>query len=170
MASLYFDGDKRRVYEVPDNSSFSVDGDGYRVYTPNDLGAAETLIQFTAVQIWTAYVDFHDGDKWTTLAFDRAGGQYRDTIGGVDVYAVTELRFINEWAFVPANYKHKSVIEGNVLPDITFGDVFDAGRLTEPVETKINFADRGAVNIVTAPGTSDSQDFINDIVATLVFG
>ena len=144
MASLFFDGDLQRVYEVPDDSTFTVDGGGYRIYTPNDP-LAEPSTAFTAVELWSAWVDYHEANKWALLCFDRSGGEFRETTDVGDIYSVTEIRFINDWQFVPANYRHILTLEGNILPNATTGYHFDTDRITAspPPEVKVLFADRG---------------------------
>ena len=144
MASLHFDGDLQRIYEVPDGSTFTVDGAGYRIYTPADP-TLEPQISFTAIELWSAWVDYHEANKWALLCFDRSGGEFRETTPEGDVYAVTEIRFINDWQYVPANYRHIYVLDGNVLPNLATGNHFDTDRITAlpPPEGKVLFADRG---------------------------
>lgn len=158
MASLLFDGDVQRVYEVPDSSSFVVDGGGYRIYTPDTPNTDPT--SFTAIELWTAWVDYHDANKWASLCFDRSGGAFRETTSVGDVYAVTEIRFINDWHFVPANYFHVVTLDGNVLPNLNTGQHSDYTRVTDipPPQVKVQFADRGQFTQVNSgSGISASE-------------
>lgn len=142
MAGLFFDGDLRRIYEVPTNPTLSVDGGGYRIY--GDAGGSEAETRFTATELWSAWVNYHNANKWALLAFEKTGGAYRfDDAQGDPVYATFDLRFINEWAFVPANYPHDGpFIEGNVFPDNVTGLIFDSARITSPgVVPRILYAD-----------------------------
>lgn len=166
-SSLFFDGDKRRIYEVPvvGASSFSVDVNGYRIYTPDDPATAPTRIAFTVFDLWSRWVDYHNSNKWALLAFDRSGGAYRYTDDlGNDVYALPDLRFINGWAYVPANYDHDTVLDGNLYPDVNTGLDFDTARITARVSPRILFSDRGERSLILSGGGLTEQDKL-DIAA-----
>lgn len=154
MASLYYDGDVRRIYEVPDDSSFVVVG-GFRVYTPNNLGAAATAVDFTAIELWSQWVDYHEVNKWSTLCFDRSGGAFRETTDEGDQFALTDIRFVNGWQFVPADYRHICTLNGNILPDSGIGYHFDTERITAtpPPEVKVLFGDRGSLTRLDGGGS-----------------
>lgn len=156
MPSLWFDGDLQRVYEVPDDSSFTVDASGYRVYTPNNLATAPTTLSFTVIEVWSAWVDYHDANKWALLCFDRSAGEFRETdADGNDIFGLTELRFLNDWHYVPADYRHLSILDGNFLPNLSTGNHFDTDRITSipPPEVKVLFADRGQLSIIDGGGS-----------------
>jgi len=139
-ASLHFDGDRRRVYEVPDGGSFTTDGDGYRIYTPGPSPEADT--SFSTTELWSRWVDWHATNKWATLAMSKSGGAFRGLDqNGDEVYATFDLRWTNQWSFVPANYPHRTVIIGNIYPNEDGVD-FDTSRVTsQGVSPRIQFAD-----------------------------
>lgn len=140
---LHFDGDLRRIYEVPENSSYSVDSDGYRVYVPDNVGTAEQEVIFSTTQLWSRFVDFHNLNKWSTLAFIKQGGGFRFTDqNGVDVYQTFDIRLINGWEVVPADYPHKLLIFGNLFGDQVTGRDFDDSRITSlGVSPRVFFSD-----------------------------
>ena len=151
MPSLLFDGNKKVIYEVPVDgaSSFVTDGNGYRIYTPNVIGTAPTLITFTVFDLWSRAVDFLDNNKWAELVFALTGGAFRYTDASGDVYALPDIRFINDWAYVPANYPHIPLIVGNLYPNIASGIDFDTSRITaQGVSPRIQFSDRGERTIL----------------------
>lgn len=143
MATLAFDGDLRRIYEVPDNSSFTIDGSGYRVYVPDDVPSAASVIRYTTTFLWSRFSDYHFLNNWTTLAFEKTGGAFRfqDELGN-DVFATFDLRLINAWEFVPADYPHNTLILGNLFPNIDTQRDFDTDRIiSQGVSERIQFAD-----------------------------
>lgn len=156
MPSLYFDGDKRRIYEVPDLSSYVTDGNGYRVYTPDDIPSAPEQIEFSAFDLWSRAVDFMNANKWALAVFDLKGGAFRYTDGlGADVYALPDIRLINGWAYVPADYKHKTLLIGNIYPNVADGLDFDTDRITaQGVSPRIQFNDRGERSIIAGSGNA----------------
>lgn len=170
-SSLFFDGDKRRIYEVPvaGASSFSVDANGYRIYTPDDPATAPQTITFTVFALWSRWVDYHNSNKWALLAFERSGGAYRytDQLGN-EVYALPDLRFINGWQYVPANYDHSTIIEGNLYPDINLNDEFDVSRVTANVSPRILLSDRGERSIIS--GATDAQILAQAVWAHIIEG
>ena len=94
--TLFFDGDKRRIYEVPEASHFTVDGDGYRVYVPDDIPSSEIKSIVNTTELWSKFVDFHFANEWTTNAFIKKGGAFREVDeNGFDVYAAFDIRLIN---------------------------------------------------------------------------
>jgi hypothetical protein len=154
VATLYFDGDKRRIYEVPTDSTFIVDVDGFRVYS----GPGEADSQMTATYMWSEWVDWHFTNQWTTLAFEKSGGAFRFATDGGDVYATFDLRLANQWAFVPANYKHDWTILGNIFENDEGLD-FDADRITAAgVSSRIFFAD--SLQILNADGGGSSPLYL----------
>ena len=143
MVSLFFDGDLRRIYEVPEASTFVVDGSGYRIYTPIDVGTADTDVQITSTELWSRWVDYHNTSKWARLAFNKTGGAFRDLDNlGNEVYATFDIRLINDWQIVPANYPHKFTIAGNLFENLPAGTDFDVDRITvQGVSPRIERAD-----------------------------
>lgn len=133
---LHFDGDLRRIYEVPTGSTYTIDASGYRVYTGG------TFAPVTTVALWSHWVDWHDQNKWSTLALEKSGGAFRYTLDGKDIYATFDLRLINGWQLVPANFAHQWLIVGNLFDDADLGSTFDTDRITEPgVIPSVQFAD-----------------------------
>lgn len=143
MADLAFDGDLRRIYEVPDLSSFTVDGSGYRIYTPDNINTTDTEIVFTAADLWSRFSDFQFLNNWTTLAFEKTGGAFRFTdVSMNDIFATFDIRLINDWQFVPANYPHNTLILGNLFPNLPENTDFDTSRITSlGVSPRIQFSD-----------------------------
>jgi hypothetical protein len=138
MASLYFDGDKRRIYEVPTDASFTVSGDGYRIYS----GPGEADVRFTSTGLWSAWVDWHSVNKWSTLALVKTGGAFRFNDGVDDIFATFDLRLFNGWALVQADYAHNFTLLGNLFPDDGTGKIFDTDRITSSgVSPRIFYAD-----------------------------
>lgn len=160
---LYFDGDLRRVYEVPENSSFVVDGGGFRTYTPDDIPSASTNTVMTATYMWSRYVDWHSQNLWSTKTYRKDGGNFRfnDALGN-PVYAGFDIRLINGWELVPANYPHNWLILGNLFGDETTGRDFDTERLTaQGVSPRIQFADSlQTLETGSAPGLTSAQEAI----------
>ena len=132
--TIHIDGDKRRIYEVPDLSSFVVDVNGYRVYAPTVLTDREN--EFVQLQfqddIWSRFQDWHKANEWSTIALGRSGGASRGLVDGVEGFATNdyEVLTLSGWAFVPADYPHTLEIFGNMLSDQQGVSVFDAVRLT----------------------------------------
>ncbi len=171
MASLFHDGDLRVIYEVPTDPTFTVDGGGYRIYTP--ASAPEDEVRFTTTDLWSRFVDYRAIEEWSTVAYSRQGGAFRfqDELGN-DVFATFDLRCINDWLFVPANYPHKVVIAGNFFPNLTgpnAGSEFDTSRLTvQGVIPVIERADSLQVireNITSAGGslTPAQEAMLNEL-------
>ena len=153
MATLLYDGDKKRVYEVPVASSFVTDGDGFRIYTPNDIPSAAKDVSFTVFDLWSRWVDYHNAEKWALLALAISGGAFRYTKDGSDIYALPDLRWANDWLFVPSDYTHNLVIEGNIYPNLATGLDFDVARLTaQGVSPRILFTDRGERSVIAGGG------------------
>ena len=155
---LHFDGDLRRIYEVPENSSYTLDGSGYRIYVPDDIpsAAAETFVTHT--EFWSDWVDFHDINKWSTLAFDKSGGAFAGVDqNGDDVFDEFSLRLINNWEIVPADYPHQFNLLGTIRGDLITGRAFDSARITSPgVLTQIRSAVSGTVIKQAGGGTGGS--------------
>lgn len=129
----FFDGDKKRIYEVPPGaeSSYTVDGSGYRVY---GSGAGIGLL-YTDVKkdIWSRWIDWMaDGNDWSVIAFNRSGGALRgyDELSNPVYQSVDfQLRTSVGWKFVLANYPHETIFKGNLFTD-DGASLFDNSRLT----------------------------------------
>jgi hypothetical protein len=142
MTSLLFDGDVRRIYEVPNDSSYTVGSGGIRRYVPNNIGVASKEVRITTTAVWSRFVDYHNINKWSTNAFIKTGGAFRSTINGSDVFATFDIRLTNDWLIVPADYPHKFIIDGNLFPNENTGEDFDTSVITsQGVSPRINFAD-----------------------------
>jgi hypothetical protein len=133
--SIYIDGDLRRIYEVPDDSMYTTDGNGYRKYVANDLQAADkTPMLDVQRDVWSRYVDWYNAHLWSTRAMTRSGGAQRgvDDIGN-PVYATNDyqMRVSIGWQFVPADYPHVLTLVGNYLSD-TADPLFDSARIASP--------------------------------------
>ena len=133
--TIFIDGDKKRIYEVPNLSSFITDASGYRIYSPTSLvGRNDEFVQLNFQQnIWSVFQDWHRNNEWSTVAIGRSGGATRGVVGSTEVFASNDYTILTAegWQIVPANYAHTLEIFGNVLPDIQGVSVFDATRFTE---------------------------------------
>lgn len=131
MSSFYFDGNKLRIYEVPTNSSYVVDANGYRIYSPNGVG--ENIVYFDVQRdLWSRFQDYAQDNSWTQLAFNRTGGGFRglDELGNPRYQTNDfQLRTSEGWRIVLANYPHEAVFRGNLFKDGS-GELFDYARLT----------------------------------------
>lgn len=157
MPTVFFDGDKRRIYEVPDApSSFVVDGSGYRVYTPDDNRDDEFVQADFQQDIWSDFQDWHKANEWSTIAFGRTGGAPRG--GGQFATNDYSINTSLGWKIVPANYPHIWEIYGNLLSD-EGNDIplFDNSRNTESVCLNLRMAD-SLLTIETGSGLSTEQD------------
>ena len=125
VPNWYFDGVKKRIYEVPAGASFTLLG-GFRVY---DGGTALEPILSTMVQkdLWSRWIDFTQTAPWAFPAFSRSGGNLRPTgeYASVDFQLLTSLG----WRIVLANYPHESIFFGNLFSEGT-DSLFDNSRLT----------------------------------------
>lgn len=117
-ATLFFDGDRRRIYEVPPSSSYVVDDDGYRIYTPDDVVAAPKVLNIDVQRdLWSRAIDhWGSGHDWVAFPISRDGSEFT-----LDVTA--------GWKIVLANYPHQSVWNGNLLSNNGY-ELFDTSRLT----------------------------------------
>lgn len=135
------------MYVVPPVSSYVVDGDGYRIYTPDDIPSApEILVIDVQKDVWSRGVDWWAaGHDWTAFPLQRSGGAFRgfDAFGG-EKYATNDytLRADAEgWRFVLPDYAHETQLIGNINSDNANGVMFDDVRLTTIAKPRIVGAD-----------------------------
>lgn len=145
IGDFFFDGDKRKIYEAPAGFSHTLDGDGFRIYAPDDEPSAPTQLIYSTYELWSRAVDYLDFADWARLIFSIAGGAYRYTDQfGDEKYSLIDIRLINDWAYVPANYPHSTYIRGNMFPNKATDIDFDTSRLTvDGVSPRIFFSDAG---------------------------
>ena len=121
----YFDGDKRRIYEVPPGASYVTDGNGYRIYD----GGTSPAVMTVDVQKdnWSRWVDWQALNDWALPAFSKSGGSQRPTgeFSPVDFSLLTA----SGWRYVLANYPHETIFYGNLFAEGT-DSLFDFSRLT----------------------------------------
>ena len=132
MPSLFHDGDRRVIYEVPDPPfSYVVDGAGYRIYTPDDIPSAPTTLGFTTGYLFHRFTDYRQIDEWAWEAYQKSGGAFagNDELGN-PTYDLFSLRVINNWRYVQANYPHRTLITGTLRGDLVTGEITDAARIT----------------------------------------
>jgi hypothetical protein len=163
MLNWFFDGDLMRIYEVPPDSSFILDGDGYRIYTPDDIPSAPSLL-YTDIQtdLWSRWVDWNDTAKWSWRIFNRSGGASR----GFDQYGQEKFQSVDfnllasmGWRFVLSNYPHETRFIGNLYSD-SAAELFDYARITSippPIPRYEGAADLLTYQIVTGSGLSVAQ-------------
>lgn len=124
----YFDGDLRRIYEVPPDSSYVINGGGYRVYTPNNVLTAPSILTINVQKdLWSRWVDWYSSALWSLEAFSRSGGSLRPT--GEYAPADFQLMTSSGWKIVLANYSHESVFYGNLFA-VGTDSLFDNSLLT----------------------------------------
>ena len=145
FGDFFFDGDKRKIYEAPVGFSYTLDADGYRLYTPDDPQNAPFELQYSTYDLWSRSNDYLDSSKWAELVFDLSGGAFRYTDQfNEDKFSLIDLRFINEWSYVPSNYRHNTYIKGNLFPNKSTNIDFDTERITIlGVSPRIFFSDAG---------------------------
>lgn len=109
----FFDGDKRRIYEVPPGAGYTLSPGGLRVY---DQGAGTAIMAVDVKRdLWSRWVDWMAaGNDWSLPAFDRQGGNLRPTgeFASVDFTLITT----SGWRLVLANYPHETILAGNLFP------------------------------------------------------
>lgn len=135
QASIVIDGVKKRIYVVPPLSSYIVDGNGYRVYTPDDIPSAPPIL-FLNVQrdIWSRMVDWWGASNdWIDFPIVRTGGAFRgyDELGN-PIYATNDYVWDADagWRIVLPDYEHITQFRGNFLSNDPDGVMFDNTRLT----------------------------------------
>ena len=145
FGDFFFDGDKRKIYEAPVGFSYVLDGNGYRIYTPDDEPSAPLDLIYSTYELWSRFVDFRAENHWSTLCFSLAGGAYRYTDQfDEDKFSLIDIRFLNDWAYVPCDYKHNTYIRGNCFPNAATNIDFDTSRITNlGVSPRIFFSDAG---------------------------
>ena len=122
----FFDGVRRRIYEVPPGASFTTDGDGYRIY---DGGPSSPDVMTVDVKKdnWSRWTDWHALNDWALLAFAVSGGGQRPT--GEYSSADFTLLTADGWRYVLANYPHETIFYGNLFAQGS-DSLFDFARLT----------------------------------------
>jgi hypothetical protein len=145
----FFDGDKRRIYEVPPGSTYVLVG-GYRVYGQG----TGTPVMTTDVKkdLWSRWVDWMaDGNDWSMPAFDREGGNLRPT----GEYASVDFTLLTAsgWRLVLANYPHETIFAGNLFAQGA-DSLFDFSLLTV---TGVVPRMQGSANLLTYNGSGGSS-------------
>ena len=160
FGDFFFDGDKKKIYEAPLGFSYTLDGDGYRIYTPDDEPTAPTQVQYSTYELWSRYVDYMDAIEWAHLAIAISGGAYRYTDQfGEDKYSLIDLRLLNEWAYVQTNYPHTTFIKGNIFGDANTDVIFDSTRITrQGVIPAVFYSDAGERSVADP----DAQRIANE--------
>lgn len=159
----FFDGDLRVAYEVPPNSTFTVDGNGYRIYTPvNPLTAPAVLTVDVKKDLWSRWVDWYSTALWSIEAFSRSGGTLRPT----GEYAPADFQLMTSfgWRLVLANYPHETIFYGNLFPEGS-DSLFDNSRLSVVgVVPRL----QGSANLLTYNyATSGNQYTLSEIGAAV---
>ncbi len=160
-----FDGNKRRVYENPPDSSYIV-VDGYRIYTPNNIVTAPQIL-YTDVKedLWSRYCDYMYNTDWSTKVFFRSGGSYRfdDENGNPEFQSADFTLNANEgWRIVLANYPHETIFNGNLFSNLD-KVMFDYSRLScNGVVPRLNgYANLLTYNLNSSSGTCDLTEVIS---------
>ena len=152
FGDFFFDGNKRKIYEAPLGFSYVLDGDGYRIYTPDDEPNAPLDLIYTTYDLWSRSVDFIEANSWSMLCFTLDGGAYRYTDQFSEKkYSLIDIRFVNDWAYVPCDYRHNTYIRGNCFPNKATNIDFDTDRITQlGVSPRIFFSDAGERSVADA--------------------
>jgi hypothetical protein len=167
VPTWYFDGDKKRVYEVPPLSSYVVDGNGYRIYTPDDIPSADkTLYVDIKKDLWSRWVDWQMSAKWSLLAIAQSGGALRgyDQFGG-EVYQSVDFTLMADdgWRIVLADYDHETIFNGNLYSDSN-NHLFDNSRLTTfPVPRLSGAAD--LLTYVSSGGGATAEEIAEAVMS-----
>jgi hypothetical protein len=159
----YFDGARRRIYEVPPGATYATDGGGYRIY---DGGPSPYALLTTDVKadLWSRWVDWHALNDWALPAFDRSGGSQRPTgeFASVDF----SLRTSDGWRIVLANYPHETVMQGNLFAQGS-DSLFDFTRLSaNGVVPRL----QGSANLLTYNTGAGSSGPSAAVIAAAVWG
>ena len=145
FGDFFFDGDKKKIYEAPVGFSYVLDGNGFRIYTPDDEPSAPIQLLFSTYELWSRYVDYMDAIEWAYRALNISGGAYRYTDQfNEDKYSLIDLRLINDWAYVQADYPHTTFIKGNLFPNESNNVIFDSTRISrQGVIPSVMYSDAG---------------------------
>ena len=146
LGDFFFDGVKKLIYEAPTvGFSYTLDGDGYRTYTPDDEPSAPLQLQFSTYELWSRYVDYFQAENWIKKCFQLTGGawRYQDQFLE-DKFSLIDLRLLNDWAYVLADYPHTTFIKGNLFANLATNVIFDMTRITRTgVIPAILYSDAG---------------------------
>jgi hypothetical protein len=169
--TIFIDGDKKRIYEVPYLSSFIVDGSGFRIYTPDSLvGRVDEFVRLDfQPDIWSEFQRWHKDNEWSTIAIGRTGGAKTGEFNAIEQFATNNYELLTSigWKFVPADYPHVLEIFGNVQSDEQDVTIFDASRITSiGVSQNVRMADSLQTIVVTSGSGVTSQD-ISDIATAV---
>lgn len=148
MASFYFDGDRRRIYEVPTNFNLTIDSSGFRIYTPSS-GLEESFVVLNLQRdLWSRFQDWFTFNQWSTIPIFRSGGALRgqDSLGN-DVFDTVSftLNAAEDWRLVLADYPHELTLQGNLFSNSS-GILFDYDRI---VSTGVYPRIEGADSLLT---------------------
>jgi hypothetical protein len=156
----FFDGDKRRIYEVPPGATFTLDVNGYRIYGQG----AGTAVMTSDVKadMWSRWVDWMaDGNDWSLPAFTRSGGSIRPT--GEHSPVDYQLQTFDGWRIVLANYPHETLLNGNLFAQGS-DSLFDFTRLSAfGVVPRL----QGSANLLTYTSDGGSNVSAQDLAAAV---
>lgn len=181
MPGLLFDGNKRRIYEVPGDTlgadfTYTTDAQGFRVYVPIGQGPAQ--ITFDAQRdIWSRFQEYFDQNKWTTIALTRSGGASRGFDDqGNEIFQTNDftLDTPNGWRLVLANYDHETIFRGNLFSGSDSISLLDYSRITAipPPRSRVSGFDALITYAISTGGSggnftnSDRQDLQQTLANT----
>ncbi|MEM6432960.1 MAG: hypothetical protein AAF773_03745 [Cyanobacteria bacterium P01_D01_bin.115] len=181
MPGLLFDGNKRRIYEVPGDTlgtdfTYTTDAQGFRIYVP--IGQGPTQITFDAQRdIWSRFQEYFDQNKWTTIALTRSGGASRGFDDqGNEIFQTNDftLDTPNGWRLVLANYDHETIFRGNLFSGSSSISLLDYSRITAipPPRSRVSGFDALITYAIATGGsggnftTSDRQDLQQTLANT----
>ena len=167
MASptFFFDGVKKRIYEVPSGASYVLN-DGYRVYNGGTFSYPLMEVDVKK-DLWSRWVDWHSLNDWALFAFSRSGGNLRPT----GEYAPADFSLLTSlgWRIVLANYPHETIFYGNLFPEGS-DSLFDISRLTaDGVVPRL----QGSANLLTyntsgGAGGATAEEVADEVMARIM--
>lgn len=142
-SSVYFDADLKVIYEVPPESSFIIDNNGYRIYIPNYI-TNENIETIISVQkdIWSRGQDFwSEGNDWSDFPLLKYGKNFQAFDEENNLLRIQYnyiLKVSEGWKIVLADYQHTCTIVGNIYSDIN-ETMFDNSRLSNIVSINLEY-------------------------------
>lgn len=163
--TFFFDGVKKRIYEVPSGASYILN-DGYRVYNGGTFSYPLMEVDVKK-DMWSRWVDWHSLNDWALFAFSRSGGNLRPT----GEYAPADFSLLTSlgWRIVLANYPHETIFYGNLFPEGS-DSLFDISRLTaDGVVPRL----QGSANLLTyntsgGGGVATAEEVADEVMARIM--
>lgn len=150
-----FDGEKRRIYEAPQGSTFITLPSGVRrYYFTNPTDAPIKTKYDVKKDLWSRSQDYLLNSPWSTIPFEALGGAIRgeDDNGTVYQSADFKLNAKEGWRIVLGDWKHEALFNGNLYSN-SDDELFDLSSITTVGSyPRIN----GAADLLTYISKADS--------------